>query len=89
MTPTYRRPRLESCCARWNWAETEGNQVVFGDKFRFSLSSDYNRVRVWRSRDERLNPLPSLYSDAPLPQMGLWISSYATDCRGRLKTVFE
>ncbi|GFY00670.1 transposable element Tcb2 transposase [Trichonephila clavipes] len=35
---------------------TEWNQVIFSDEFRFSLSSDNNRVRVWRPRGERLNP---------------------------------
>ncbi|GFS98350.1 transposable element Tcb2 transposase [Trichonephila clavipes] len=32
------------------------NQVVFSDESRFNLSSDDNRVRVWRPRGERLNP---------------------------------
>ncbi|GFT62608.1 uncharacterized protein TNCV_3095711 [Trichonephila clavipes] len=30
--------------------------VVFSDEFRFNLSSDDNRVRVWRLHGERLNP---------------------------------
>ncbi|GFY25066.1 transposable element Tcb1 transposase [Trichonephila clavipes] len=34
----------------------EGNQVVFSDESRFKLSSDDNRVRVWRPDGERLNP---------------------------------
>ncbi|GFU56891.1 transposable element Tcb2 transposase [Trichonephila clavipes] len=31
------------------------NQVVFSDESRFNLSSDDNRVRVWRLLGERLN----------------------------------
>ncbi|GFV27889.1 transposable element Tcb2 transposase [Trichonephila clavipes] len=56
LTPTHRRLRLEWCCARGNWTAAEWSQVVFSDGSRFNLSSDSNRVRVWRSRGERLNP---------------------------------
>ncbi|PRD36630.1 UNVERIFIED_CONTAM: hypothetical protein NCL1_08071 [Trichonephila clavipes] len=35
-------------CSDWN-------QIVFSDKPRFNLSSENNRVRVWRPRGERLN----------------------------------
>ncbi|GFT25532.1 transposable element Tcb1 transposase [Trichonephila clavipes] len=43
-------PCTRSCtAAKWN-------QVVLSDKSRFSLSSDDNRVRVWRPHGERLNP---------------------------------
>ncbi|GFW18412.1 uncharacterized protein TNCV_1184401 [Trichonephila clavipes] len=56
LTPTHRRLRLEWCHARGNWTAAEWNQVVFSDESRFNLSSDDNRVRVWRPRDERLNP---------------------------------
>ncbi|GFW39086.1 transposable element Tcb2 transposase [Trichonephila clavipes] len=34
----------------------EWNQAIFSDESRFNLSSDDNRVRVWKPRDERLNP---------------------------------
>ncbi|GFX15013.1 transposable element Tcb2 transposase [Trichonephila clavipes] len=37
-------------------AVTEWNQVFFSDESRFNLSSDDNRVRVWRPHGERLNP---------------------------------
>ncbi|GFT18949.1 transposable element Tcb2 transposase [Trichonephila clavipes] len=40
---------LRSTAAKWN-------QVVFIDESRFNLSSDANRVRVWRPRGELLNP---------------------------------
>ncbi|GFY23171.1 major facilitator superfamily domain-containing protein 6 [Trichonephila clavipes] len=64
--PTNRSLRLEWCHARGKCTAEEWNQNVFSDEFRFSLSSDDNRVRVWRSKGERLN-LPLLYSDTPLP----------------------
>ncbi|GFV13697.1 transposable element Tcb2 transposase [Trichonephila clavipes] len=50
LTPTYRRLRLDWCHARENWTAAEWNQVVFSDEFRFNLSSDDNRIRVWRPR---------------------------------------
>ncbi|GFU61366.1 transposable element Tcb2 transposase [Trichonephila clavipes] len=34
----------------------EWNQVIFSDESRFNLSSDDNRVRVWRPRGECLSP---------------------------------
>ncbi|GFW61189.1 transposable element Tcb1 transposase [Trichonephila clavipes] len=42
--------------ARGNRTAREWNQVVFSDESRFNLSSDHNRVRVWRPSGERLNP---------------------------------
>ncbi|GFV69926.1 hypothetical protein TNCV_1982931 [Trichonephila clavipes] len=48
MCATHRRLRLELCHARRGLTVTELNQVIFSDKSRFNLSSDYNRVRVWR-----------------------------------------
>ncbi|GFV80831.1 transposable element Tcb2 transposase [Trichonephila clavipes] len=56
LTPTHQRLRLEWCRARGNWTAAEWNKVVFSDESRFNLSSDDNRVRVWRPRGERLNP---------------------------------
>ncbi|GFV56024.1 transposable element Tcb2 transposase [Trichonephila clavipes] len=56
LTPTDRRLRLEWCRARGNWTAAEWNQVVFSDESRFNLSSDDNRVSVWRPHGERLNP---------------------------------
>ncbi|GFV99608.1 transposable element Tcb2 transposase [Trichonephila clavipes] len=50
LTHTHRCLRLEWCRARGNWTAAEWNQVVFRDESRFNLSSDENRVRVWRSR---------------------------------------
>ncbi|GFV39039.1 transposable element Tcb2 transposase [Trichonephila clavipes] len=56
LTLTHRRLRLEWCRARGNWTAAECNQVVFSDESRFNLSSDDNRVRVWRPGGEHLNP---------------------------------
>ncbi|GFX46443.1 transposable element Tcb2 transposase [Trichonephila clavipes] len=60
LTPTHRRLRLEWCHARGNWTAVEWNQVVFSDESRFNLSSDDNRVRVWRPRGELFNPALAL-----------------------------
>ncbi|GFU62345.1 transposable element Tcb1 transposase [Trichonephila clavipes] len=56
LTPTHRRLRLEWCHTRGNFTEVERNQVVFSDETRLNLSSDDNRVHVWRPRVRRLNP---------------------------------
>ncbi|GFW64798.1 transposable element Tcb2 transposase [Trichonephila clavipes] len=68
LTPTYRRIRLEWCHSRGNWTAAEWNHIVFSDESRFNLSSDDNRVRVWRPCGERLN-LAFAYSDTPPPQL--------------------
>ncbi|GFW34535.1 transposable element Tcb1 transposase [Trichonephila clavipes] len=52
LMPIHRCHRLEWCHARGNWTAAEWNQVVFS---RYNLSSDDNRVRVWKPRGERLN----------------------------------
>ncbi|GFU23493.1 transposable element Tcb2 transposase [Trichonephila clavipes] len=56
LTLTHRRLRLKWFHARGNWTAAECNRVVFSDESSFYLSSDDNRVRVWRPRGERLNP---------------------------------
>ncbi|GFT17600.1 transposable element Tcb2 transposase [Trichonephila clavipes] len=58
--PIYRRHHLEWCRSRRNGTAAEWNHVVFSDEFRFNLSSNDNRVRVWILRGERLNPAFSL-----------------------------
>ncbi|GFU58166.1 transposable element Tcb2 transposase [Trichonephila clavipes] len=55
LTPTHRRLHLESCHARGNRTAAQWNQVVFNDESRFNISSDANRVHVWRPCSERLN----------------------------------
>ncbi|GFW39275.1 transposable element Tcb1 transposase [Trichonephila clavipes] len=47
---------FEWCHARGNRTAVEWNHFVFSDESRFNLSSDDNRVRVWRPRGEHLNP---------------------------------
>ncbi|GFY07977.1 uncharacterized protein TNCV_2580091 [Trichonephila clavipes] len=54
--PTHRRLRLDWLRARGKWTEAEWNQAVFSHESRYNLSSDDNRVRVWRPHGERLNP---------------------------------
>ncbi|GFT88478.1 transposable element Tcb2 transposase [Trichonephila clavipes] len=55
LTPTHRCLRMEWCPACGNCTAAKWNQVVFSDESRFHLSSDENRVRVWRPRGEHLN----------------------------------
>ncbi|GFT75731.1 transposable element Tcb2 transposase [Trichonephila clavipes] len=71
--PTHRRLRLEWCRARGNWTAAEWNQIVFSDESRFNLSSDDNRVRVWRPRGERLSPAFALQRHtAPTAGVMVW-----------------
>ncbi|GFV54223.1 transposable element Tcb2 transposase [Trichonephila clavipes] len=68
LSPTLRRLRLEWCRAQGNWTAAEWNQVVFSDECRFNLSSDDNRVRVWR-QVVNSSILPLLCRDTLLPQV--------------------
>ncbi|GFT71804.1 transposable element Tcb2 transposase [Trichonephila clavipes] len=65
---THRHLHLEWCRARGNWTAAERNQVILSDESRFNLSSDNNRILVWRPV-VNASILPLLYSDTPLPQM--------------------
>ncbi|GFV54588.1 transposable element Tcb2 transposase [Trichonephila clavipes] len=47
--PSSGRPQQTSC-------REDHHIVIFSDESRFDLSSDDNRVRVWKPRGERLNP---------------------------------
>ncbi|GFY14797.1 transposable element Tcb1 transposase [Trichonephila clavipes] len=61
------------CRARVNWTAAEWNQLVFSDKSRFNLSSDINRVRVWRPHGERINPAFALQRHtAPTAGVMVW-----------------
>ncbi|GFW35988.1 transposable element Tcb2 transposase [Trichonephila clavipes] len=80
LTFTHRRLRLEWCRARGNWTAAEWNQVVFSDESRFNLSSDDNRVRVWRPRGERLNPAFVLQRHTSLTAGVIVWSAYNTPC---------
>ncbi|GFY07336.1 transposable element Tcb1 transposase [Trichonephila clavipes] len=71
---THRCLRLEWCQARGNLTPAEWNQVVFSGESRFNLSSDDNRVRVWRPRGERLNADFALQRHtAPTAGMMVWV----------------
>ncbi|GFT93146.1 transposable element Tcb2 transposase [Trichonephila clavipes] len=51
----------------------EWNQLVFSDESRFNISSDGNRVRVWRPRGERLSPAFALQRHtAPTAGVMVW-----------------
>ncbi|GFV53953.1 transposable element Tcb2 transposase [Trichonephila clavipes] len=56
LTPTHRRIRLEWYRVRGNRTAAEWNPVVINDESRFNLSSDDNRVHVWRPGGQSLNP---------------------------------
>ncbi|GFT11052.1 transposable element Tcb2 transposase [Trichonephila clavipes] len=72
LTLSHRSLRLERCCARGNWIVVEWNWVIFIDEYRFNLSCDDNRVRVWKSR-ERLNPAFALQlHTAPTAGVMVW-----------------
>ncbi|GFX16630.1 transposable element Tcb2 transposase [Trichonephila clavipes] len=52
-----REDRHISGRAQGDWTAAEWEQVVSNDESTFNLSSDGNRVRVWRPHGERLNPV--------------------------------
>ncbi|GFT09404.1 transposable element Tcb2 transposase [Trichonephila clavipes] len=73
LTSTHRQLRLEWCHARGNCTAAKWNQVAFSDESRFNLSSDGNRVRVWRPRGERHNPTFALQRHtAPTASVVVW-----------------
>ncbi|GFU49068.1 transposable element Tcb1 transposase [Trichonephila clavipes] len=70
---THRRLVLEWCRSRGNWTAAEWKQVVFSDESRFNLSSDDNRVCVFRPRGECLNPVFALHHHTdPTAGMMVW-----------------
>ncbi|GFV44181.1 transposable element Tcb2 transposase [Trichonephila clavipes] len=75
LTPIHRLLRLEWCHARGNWTAVERSQIVFSDESRFNLSSDDNRVRVWRPRGECLNLAFALQKHiAPTVDVMAWVA---------------
>ncbi|GFX15733.1 transposable element Tcb2 transposase [Trichonephila clavipes] len=73
LTPTHRHLRLKWYHARGNWTAAEWNQVVLSGESRFNLSSNDNRVRVWRPRGELLNPAFALQRHtAPTAGVMVW-----------------
>ncbi|GFU96766.1 transposable element Tcb1 transposase [Trichonephila clavipes] len=68
--------RLKWYPAQGNWTAAEWNQVIFSDESKFYLSSDENRVRVWRPLGERLNPAFALQlCTAPTAVVMVWGAS--------------
>ncbi|GFT38951.1 transposable element Tcb2 transposase [Trichonephila clavipes] len=68
--------------------EREWNQVVFNDESRFNLSSDDNRVRVWRPRGERLNPTFALQRHTALTAGVMVWGAIAYNARSPLVLIF-
>ncbi|GFU43087.1 transposable element Tcb2 transposase, partial [Trichonephila clavipes] len=67
------RRRLAEGHLRSQCPLSEWNQIVFSDESRFNLSSDDNRVRVWRPRGERLNSAFALQRHtAPTAGVMVW-----------------
>ncbi|GFX09581.1 transposable element Tcb2 transposase [Trichonephila clavipes] len=76
--PSRRPPHRKKCSRSANCfiirhpGTAERNQVVLSYESRFNLSSDDNRVRVWRPRGERLNPAFALQRHAT-PTAGVMV----------------
>ncbi|GFT58895.1 transposable element Tcb1 transposase [Trichonephila clavipes] len=56
LTPVHRRRRSLWCREHRNWKDNEWGRVLFTDESRFSLSSDYHRILIWRERGSRNHP---------------------------------
>ncbi|GFX95045.1 transposable element Tcb1 transposase [Trichonephila clavipes] len=56
LTPAHRRRRSLWCREHRNWRDNEWGRVLFTDESRFSLSSDYHRILIWRERGGRNHP---------------------------------
>ncbi|GFU02770.1 transposable element Tcb1 transposase [Trichonephila clavipes] len=52
LTPAHRRRRSLWCRVHRNWRDNEWGRVHFTDESRFSLSSDFHRILIWRERGE-------------------------------------
>ncbi|GFV33806.1 transposable element Tcb1 transposase [Trichonephila clavipes] len=52
-TPAHRRRRSLWCREHRNWRDNEWGRVLFTDESRFSLSSDFHRILIWRKRGKR------------------------------------
>ncbi|GFX80927.1 transposable element Tcb2 transposase [Trichonephila clavipes] len=53
LTPAHRRRHSLWCREHRNWRDNEWGRVLFTDESRFSLSSDYHRILIWRERGSR------------------------------------
>ncbi|GFT97293.1 transposable element Tcb2 transposase [Trichonephila clavipes] len=56
LTPAHRRRRSLWCREHRNWRDNEWGRVLFTDESRFSLSSDFHRILIWRERGSRNHP---------------------------------
>ncbi|GFX84716.1 transposable element Tc1 transposase [Trichonephila clavipes] len=56
LTPAHRRRRSLWCREHGNWRDNEWGRVLFTDESRFSLSSDSDRILIWRERGSRNHP---------------------------------
>ncbi|GFY16941.1 transposable element Tcb2 transposase [Trichonephila clavipes] len=56
LTPAHRRRHSLWCRDHRNWRDNEWGRVLFTDEIRFSLSSDSNRILIWRERGSRNHP---------------------------------
>ncbi|GFY15492.1 transposable element Tcb2 transposase [Trichonephila clavipes] len=53
LTPAHRRRRSLWCREHRNWRDNEWGRVLFTDESRFSLSSDFHCILIWRERGSR------------------------------------
>ncbi|GFW55964.1 transposable element Tcb2 transposase [Trichonephila clavipes] len=60
LTPAHRRRRSLWCREHRNWIDNEWGRVLFTDQSRFSLSSDSQRILIWREREAAIFPRTSL-----------------------------
>ncbi|GFT27852.1 uncharacterized protein TNCV_10641 [Trichonephila clavipes] len=65
--------RTANCFIARHPGTEEWNQVVLSEESRSNISSDDNRVRVWRPRGERLNPSFAVQRHtAPTTRVMVW-----------------
>ncbi|GFW92622.1 transposable element Tcb2 transposase [Trichonephila clavipes] len=56
LRPAHRRRRSLWCREHRKWRDNEWGRVLFTDESRFSLSSDFHRILIWRERGSRNHP---------------------------------
>ncbi|GFT98621.1 transposable element Tcb2 transposase [Trichonephila clavipes] len=56
LTPAHRIRRSLWYREHRNWRDNEWGRVLFTDESRFSLSSDFHRILIWRERGSRNHP---------------------------------
>ncbi|GFV69729.1 transposable element Tcb2 transposase [Trichonephila clavipes] len=56
LTPAQRRRHCLWCREHRNWRDNEWGRVLFTDESRFSLSSDFHRILIWRERGSCSHP---------------------------------